>query len=76
MEKNHMYLFTGGSVYLEDGFHTGIDVLTKDKKIERVEKNIPLPKGAKKVKLNNKQRICSAVSVPSLNATVKLSMRC
>jgi len=50
-----MYLFTGGKVYLEDGFHTGVDVLTKGKRVERVGKNISAPKGAKKIKLSSKQ---------------------
>ncbi len=50
-----MYLFTGGTVYLEDGFHKDMDVLVKGKRIERVGKNIKLPKGCKKVKLTSKQ---------------------
>ena len=49
-----MFHFTGGTVYLEDGFATGVDVLTKGKKIERVGKNIS-SKGAKKVKLRSRQ---------------------
>ncbi len=50
-----MYLFTGGTVYLEDGFHKGTDVLTKDKRIQKVGKNISAPKGCKTIKLTSKQ---------------------
>ena len=50
-----MYLFTGGTVYLEDGFHKGMDVLTSGKTIERVGANLKAPKGAKKVKLTGRQ---------------------
>ncbi len=53
-----MYLFTGGTVYLEDGFHTGIDVLTKGKRIERAGTNLKAPAGAQKVKLSRKQFLC------------------
>ena len=47
-----MYYFTGGTVYLEDGFHRDVDVLTKGKRIEQVGVNISLPKDAKKIKLS------------------------
>lgn len=50
-----MYLFTGGTVYLEDGFHKGVDVLVKGKRIARVGVNISPPKGCKRVKLTSKQ---------------------
>jgi len=50
-----MYLFTGGTAYLEDGFKTGVDVLTKGRRIEQVGANLKSPRGAKVVKLKGGQ---------------------
>jgi len=50
-----MTLFTGGTVYLEDGFKTGMDVLTKGKKIDKVGKNLSTPKSTDTVKLKSRQ---------------------
>jgi len=50
-----MHLFSGGTVYLEDGFKEGIDVLTKGKRIERVGEGIDSPRGAEKVRLTSRQ---------------------
>ncbi len=50
-----MTLFTGGTVYLEDGFRKGVDVLVKGKKIQRVGVNLTAPKGTETVKLKSGQ---------------------
>jgi len=50
-----MYHFKGGTVYLEDGFKSDIDVITKGKRIEKVGTNLSTPKGAKVVKLKRGQ---------------------
>lgn len=49
-----MYLFTGGTVYLEDGFKSGVDVLTKGKKIEKVASGLDTS-GATVIKLGSGQ---------------------
>lgn len=50
-----MYHFTGGTVYLEDGFKSNIDVITKGKKIQSVGTNLKTPKDTKVVKLKRGQ---------------------
>ena len=49
-----MYHFTGGTVYLEDGFKTGIDVLTDGKRIGQVGPRLA-GANAKTVKLRSGQ---------------------
>lgn len=50
-----MYHFTGGTVYLENGFKSNIDVITKGKRIQSVGTNLKTPKGAEVVKLKRGQ---------------------
>jgi imidazolonepropionase-like amidohydrolase len=50
-----MFKFTGGTAYLDGGFKSGVDVLTKGKRIERVGRDIETPKGCKVVRLSSGQ---------------------
>jgi imidazolonepropionase-like amidohydrolase len=50
-----VYHFKGGTVYLEDGFKSNVDVITKDSRIHGVGVNLPTPKEAKIVKLQHGQ---------------------
>ncbi|HEX9744325.1 MAG TPA: amidohydrolase [bacterium] len=52
-----MFHFTGGTAYIDNKFQTGIDVITKGKRIDKVGKNLSTPKSALKVNLSRGQFI-------------------